>query len=99
VEVLHLSPSRNRVSIQREGLRRMSMHRKKLVSYVYLLRMSPEDVAGLADLHDTTEEYIDTWCLRVSGADLWNVRRNVGMLVVDVAPENICVLHAAKMEG
>lgn len=98
VTVYHLSPSRFRVSIQREGIRRSSLMAGRLVTHVFSSWPRNGDAVRIADIHDTLAAYIDVWECRCEHGDMDVNMQSEMLLYSDLPVESIKLVRTAKLE-
>lgn len=98
VTLYHLSPSRFRTSIEREGVRRMSLMAGRLVTHAFSCWPRNGDAVRIADLHDTRSDYIDVWKLTVEREDVDYYIYREQLVYSDVSNEKIELVRSGKLE-
>lgn len=98
ITLYHLSPSRYRTSIQREGIRRMSMMAARLVTHAYTTWPLNGDAVRIADIHDTISAYIDVWKLQVEREDVDYYIYREQLVYCDVPADKIELVRSGKLE-
>lgn len=96
--VYHLSPSRFRASIQREGVRRSSLMAGRLVTHAFRAWPVNGDAVRVADIHDTISAYIDVWRLRVEREDVDVYLQRELLLYSDVGTDHCELARTGKLE-
>ena len=96
--VYHLSPSRFRASILREGIRRSSLMAGRLVTHVFGTWPVNGDACRIADIHDTLPAYIDVWKCRVEREDMDSFLLREMLLYADVPNDRCELVRTAKLE-
>ena len=98
IYLYHLSPSRNRTSITLEGLRRTRLCLGRLVAYGGP-RLRVETLAAhVAELHDTSSEYLDLWRVRVDRQLCYPWTHDMWRMTVDIPPHDCLLVRSGLQE-